>query len=107
MRDKSHSCSLTLPEQLASSLAKEALPKPPFVFTAFPFYLVGHIKTVYGLCVVTECSNFLLFTLSPPLFFSPLIVFIPPSHQGAAKLNVRSQSSNHTTKTVCWGQLEE
>lgn len=43
------------------------LPKPPFVLPAFPFILVGHIKSLYGLSVVTHCSNFLLFFTWNPL----------------------------------------
>lgn len=107
MCDTPHS-PCTLPEQLASLLAKEALPKPPFVFLAFPSFLVGHIKTVYGLSVVTQCSNFLLFTSSPPLLPSALTVFLFCHHiTGAAKLDVWSQSSNHATGPLSLGQLEE
>lgn len=71
------------PAQLARLLAKDESPKIPFVFLAFPFVLVGHIKDIYSLLVVMQCSNFFLFTLNP----SPT----PPPHcrYSAIKFNSR------------------
>ena len=79
---KSHSCSVHVcvwhtaptlhPAWAAGQVACErGAAETPFCFSGFPlFFLVGHIKTVYGLSVVTQCFNFLLVTLSPPLLLS-------------------------------------
>lgn len=56
---------------LEQPTCKGGASKSPLCFSGFSLPLLGLIKMLGGLSVVTQCSNFPLFPSSPPLFAPP------------------------------------
>lgn len=79
----------------------------PFCFSGFPLLFSGAYNCLRSFCGHTMFQFPPLHFFCSPLLFFSLTVFILPSHQGATKLDVRSQITNHTTSPVSLGNLEE
>lgn len=59
--------------------------KGPLCFSSFSLPLLGLIKMLGGLSVVTQCSNFLLFPSAPPLLAPPVFILPSPNQPSDVK----------------------